>query len=285
MHRLFLAAALLGFVAPAVAQPDSYDAELVYALTGVRGDEDLMVGEAPASLLPFVPPGADVLATVTRPGFQRTPTVTVFARLAGSMEAAREAYGEPEVPGWTLRSRYEPRDDDEGGFVTDAVGSGPRTLTFDSDGEPQAVVRIHFRDRGEGGLFAEVEYRRLYPLEIRARAQPPQERRQGLDAKLPWLTPPPGGRQTRTGGGGGDTEYTTKALLEIDLTPEEVAAHYATLLAAGGWTAGGAAASDEVATSAWTRERDGGTVAAMFYARRVRPQAYVLHIHMIAADR
>lgn len=279
-------AALVAVAGPVAAQPGSYDAEVVYALTGLSGPEAIRVGAAPDSLRPFLPAGAEVIATTDRPGPFGSRSVEVLARLAEAPADAEARYVAPDVAGWSLRPPYVAPDRPMSrvGFASSRSALGPRSIDYDSDSGPPATIAVRFRPRSEGGAFAEVEYRRLYPFEsdLRQRSEPESE---ALEAVLPFLTPPERGRQFRTGGGSSGDSFTSQAILESDLAPAEVSAHYGGLLEAGGWSAGGAASTDDLAISVWTREVDDALAAATFYAQRTQPNVYALRVHVIVTNR
>lgn len=284
MVRTFFLAAVFSLAHVGSAQPSSYDADVVLALLGLQDASDLEVGSAPAALQPFVPTDGDVLATVARPGAFGSGRTSVYVRLPVSADDARAAYGEPEVDGWTLRPRFEPTPNGEGGFVSDRRDDGPRRLIYDSSEETRVVLEVHFWNRMEGA-FAEIVRRHLHPMELdlgNARAH--DQRREPIETALPLLYPPPGAMQRRTGGGGGGDRFTLNGLLESDLAPEAVAAHYADQLLEAGWTTGGTALEGDAVVSTWARTADGRPLGAMFYAVRSAPDTYRLRLSIVAAE-
>lgn len=87
---------------------------------------------------------------------------------------------------------------------------------------------------------------------------------------IPLLTAPPGSYEMDGGSAsyGGDAESATTAL-RTDLSPEELAAHYASQFEAAGWTRLGDGSDRPLAWSSWeVPDEDGGVWKGVFFAVR-----------------
>lgn len=131
------------------------------------------------------------------------------------------------------------------------------------------------------------------PTRVRLTLQPPSRHnpcahqhtrgRYPIHDHFPDLTPPPGARQMPQGGGGSDRSWHSEALLETNLDPEVVVAHFAPQLVAQGWRQTDVGQGATAAWSAWELRGEGderwqGLLFALL--RRATPREYLLHLRL-----
>lgn len=234
-----------------------------------RAELRLFAGEIPEGVhtaIP-VPEGMTVLGGMVRPGARYgEPEPEVLMDAPMGTEAVLEAYralmgsGELARQGWT-EQEWNARE--ERGFVSRPVLES--AVFCRSRRGPALVVNA---DVGEDGGSA------VRLSLIPAGRDTPCAYGDGdwgrTASVIPPLTAPPGSHEIDGGGSsyGGDAESAT-AGLRTDLSPEELAAHYAAQFEVAGWTRVGEGSDGPLAWSSWeVLGEDGEVWTGVFFAMR-----------------
>ncbi|WP_412069558.1 hypothetical protein [Rubrivirga sp. IMCC43871] len=285
MHRLFLLATLLGFVAPALAQPATLPADLFYAVARITAAERVAVGEAPDRLVGVLPAGAEVVGTVYgggSPGDEEG--AYVVGRVPQDPDAASLAYESGVPQGWHRLD--DPGGNATGGFL--ATGFSERGAILCRDGDPEATpVRVGFSERPGGGAFVTASSggwtRRGCDGEIDESPPFGPRRAAAVEiAEVPVLSAPPGGRQSTQGSGGGMDNREQDAALTWDGAADGALGHYAELLEAAGWAAVATGGDADIAAGTWTRAADTGPRTVSIAVVRTGPLQFGLRLHLVA---
>lgn len=285
MHRLFLAVAVLGFVAPAVAQPAMLPADLFYAVARIADEERVAVGEAPDRLAGVLPAGAEVIGTVYGGGSPSNEEgAYVVARVSQDPDAASLAYASGVPRGWHRLD--DPGGQATGGFMS--TGFSERGTILCSDADPQAsAVRVGFSERPGGGAFVTASTggwtRRGCDGEIDESPPFGPGRAPTVElSEVPVLSPPPGGRQRMQGSGGGTDNRDQDASLTWEGSADGAIGHYGDLLDAAGWAAVATGGDADVAAGTWTRAADSGPRTVSIAVVRTGPIQFGLRLHLVA---
>lgn len=237
---------------------------------GAREDVRLFAGEVPEDVptaIP-VPEGMSVVGGMVRSAARYgAPETEVVIDAPLGTEAAVEAYRELMTSGglasegWTERDWHARRG---GGFVS----------------RPVAETAVFCRGRRGPALLVDAEARDGGGSEVRLSLIPAgrdtpcaheeELRGRGPDSVIPVLVAPPGAYEVEGGsasfGGGAENATTT---LRTDLSPEELAAHYASQLGTAGWTRTGEGSDGPVAWSSWeVADENGEGWKGIFFVAR-----------------
>ena len=290
MRRIALLVCLV--TGAAAAQPATVDGELALALLNLEDGSDLVAGGAPEDLLPFLPEGATVVGSVrgsSRQGGwfgEETDLTRMIGWVSGEPDGVARAYQERSYSGRVLRDDTSALNRD-GGFAS--VQAKPMRFTYYPESQEGSVVHVSLRERPWGGTYVTVYQRPLVrgeaPADGTEGSEPLAPWTDTLQSSLPQLVPPPGETQQTRGSMGGVDQWTSRATLSSGLALDAVADHYGRQLAEAGWVSGARAMAESAITTTWTRETDGGALAAMFYAHRSEPDHVELAITVLGPDR
>lgn len=255
---------------------------------GGRAELRLFAGEIPEDVptaIP-VPEGMAVVGGMVRSEarYGEAETEVVMDAPVG-VEAVLEAYrglmlsGEWSGQGWTERGWHSR---EERGFASRPV---LESVVFCRGRHGPAII-VNADASGAGGSKVRLL---LIPA---GRDTPCAEEDPGWDRRpasvIPLLTAPPGSYGIDGGSAsyGGNAESATTAL-KTDLSPAELAAHYASQFEAAGWTRLGDGSDGPLAWSSWeVTDEDGGVWKGVFFAARFPGSggAYELQVSVRLVD-
>ena len=261
------------------AQPETvtYDADLFFALAGLRDADDLAVGTAPAEVQAFFPSGTEVLGTrQSSDEWMGGRLSTVVGRTASPPETVRAQVEGAAPDGWR---RPPSSPGEEYGFVSSDEGGD--WLTFLRDDE-QAVLSVTIRPRTEGGSLVMLHLRPVFSGESFGTER--EWPRADLETKMPVLRAPSGARQMGSGGGGGDNHYGSNAVLETDLSLGETADHYRAGMETAGWSSAGEVTRPGVDVSTWMRMDGGDLLTAILWVQAESDGRYALGLSLARAS-
>lgn len=237
---------------------------------GAREPLRLFAGEVPEDVptaIP-VPEGMSVVGGMVRsaPRYGAPETEVVIDAPVGA-EPAVEAYralmasGGVAGEGWAERDWHARRG---GGFMSRPVAE---TAVFCRGRRGPALLVD--AEAGDGG-GSEVRLSLIPAGRDTPCAHEEERRGRGPDSVIPVLVAPPGAHEVEGGSAsfGGGAENATTAL-RTDLSPEDLAAHYASQLGAAGWTRTGEGSDGPVAWSSWeVADENGEEWKGVFFAAR-----------------
>lgn len=219
------------------SQPDFIPRELAMALLNLSGSgpggADIRIGGSPETAPPeFVPPGAQVMGSMTR--FGSTTLVLAFLEKPDSAIALTEAH--LLASGWTRPMTPFARSMSRG-FVSDfagAVNQMPKVMC-----RAKAFANLSAMYRISGGSLLKLEYNRDGRMPWCTGESEQESMRAPYDgAPIPTLRAPAG--SVSSGGGGmsssGRSDVSLSTRLSTKLTPAELIAHYDTQMRSEGWT-------------------------------------------------